>query len=244
MTRVNVQDRELTETVLAEIALQCPFPYHNRRHTEEVIERVSVLASHAQPRLETEETDLLKLAALFHDYGHSGRTIRQTSLSASRPDLSNEEFAAEEARVRLSKDLTAEQLEVVKNLILATSFGQADAKSVYYRPYQPKTLLEKLLALADIGGFQKPFEEWVEESFRVLQEADPATIPPTFERWLETRYGFLNYCLAKVTEVSEHLDSDYASYLSAKPRALVVTLQKSGELFHERFEKVRRERML
>ena len=233
----------MREQVLAEIAIQCPHPYHKRRHTEEVIERVTALASYVRPPLGGQDMELVQLAALFHDYGHCGKTIRQTCAGASRTDLSNEEFAAEEAQRRLSGDLTPEQLDMVKNLILATSFGQADPAFAYHRSYKPVTLLEKLLAFADIASFQKPFEEWMDENLRVLQEADPATIPATFEAWLKTRHGFLGYCRAKLLELEPNIDPPHAINLRSKLDMLCFDLEDSTEPFLARFEAVRDERL-
>lgn len=227
------------EKVLSEIAQQCPWPHHNRRYTEEVVERVTELAHHVRPPLGERDVELLGLAALFHGFGHCGRTIRQTCPGASHTNMSNEEFAALEAERQLSSKLDSHELTVVKRMILATSFGQNNPTFAYYRPYEPVTLLEKLLAFADIAGFQKSFEEWMDESFRVMQEADPATVPETFEAWLKTRNGFLGYCRVKLDKIVPALDPDYASCLSSKLYTMVFALTDGSEAFRGHFEAVR-----
>lgn len=231
--------------ILAEIENQCLYPYHNVGHTREVIERVTELATHVTPPLSAEDVDLITRAATFHDYGHCGQTIRQTCpREVARRDLSNEEYAAEVAAERLSSVYNDGQLAQLRNLILATSFGQANPQFQFYRPYKPETLLEKTLALADIGGFINGFAAWVAESLRVLQEADMSGLPTDFESWQKGRRGFLGYIRGKLQELELHLEPAYYSQLIAKLDHLAHGVDNELESYRSQFDRVRAERFI
>lgn len=61
----------LEREILDEIAEECKEnPYHNVEHTEEVMQRVDVLAAHA--KLPLVKRQLLRIGGLGHDYGHAG----------------------------------------------------------------------------------------------------------------------------------------------------------------------------
>ena len=110
-------------------------------------------------RLDPICAQILELAALFHDYGHAGNTYRQLVPTALRSDLSNEEYSALRADEIVGERLNVQQRVALQGLILATSFGQANLERIpepiretAYRPYQPTTKLEMLLAFADVAG--------------------------------------------------------------------------------------------
>ncbi|MDO8648216.1 MAG: HD domain-containing protein [Candidatus Peregrinibacteria bacterium] len=203
--------------------------YHNDQHTREVIARVKNLASHS--KLSPQQQKLLVLAALFHDYGHAGQTIRQTSPKKDihGEDLSNEEFAARKAREKLGASLSVGQIIRLQEMILRTSFGQNVQGSPHYRDYAPKEDQDTLLALADVGAFmEKSFEQWVEESLRVLVES--AALPQDFAAWKKNRTGFLGgYVRSKLEAVKHQLDEKYYQELAEKLNAMIQKIDTELE---------------
>ena len=230
--------------IFVEIEAQCPHPYHKAGHTREVLERVTELAVHVVPPLVDSQAVILKEAALFHDYGHCGQTIRQTcSRDVPRRDLSNEEYAAEIAVERFRDVYDDWYLTELRSLILATSFGQANPQFQFYRPYKPETLLQKLLALADIGGFVNGFKAWVEESLRVLQEADMSGLPADFESWQKGRRGFVGYIRSKLQELEPNLDPAYYRQLTTKLNEVARGVDNELEAYRSQFDRVRADRL-
>lgn len=230
--------------IFEEIRTQCPHPYHNMRHTFEVVERIRELTTQVTPPLLTEEVDLLIWAATFHDYGHCGQTIRQMcEREVPRRDLSNEEYAATVAVELLHSVYNGEQLAKLRNLILATSFGQTNPQFQYYRPYGPETLLEKLLALADIGGFVNGLEAWVEESVRVLQESDISDFPTDFESWLKNRQGFVEYVRGTLQKLEHHLKPTYYRQLTEQIDEIALGVENGLKGYRSRFDCIRVDRI-
>ena len=153
-------------------------PYHNADHTREVLDRTKEILAF-EPEIPAPEAQAAQFAALFHDFRHTGKTLRQA------PDgLSNEQLASIIADHHAkAKGFSLSQRVLSRGIILGTTFGNPSIK--------PETRLERIVAMADIGGFRKPWDDWVEESARVLQEADPATRPKDLAAWLKGRKGFL-----------------------------------------------------
>ena len=83
----------------------------------------------------------------------------------------------------------------------------------------------------------------MQENFRVLQEADPATVPPTFEAWLKSRFGFIGYCRMKLNEVAGDLNPVYVASLTHALDALVCNLQTRSDHFRKSFYNVRDRRL-
>ena len=128
----------------------------------------------------------------------------------------------------------------VKRLILATSFGQSNPESPHFRAYKPETLPEKVLAFADIAGFMKDFEGWMEENLCVLQEADPETVRDmSFEQWLAGRQNFLAYCRLKLNELEVYLGQQYFKQMHTQIDGHVARLADGAEIYRDRFCAIR-----
>lgn len=139
------------KSILAEIEVQSGNnQYHNHHHTFAVEDRFVFLSQFAS--LTPNEVQQGRFIGLFHDYGHPGKTIRQTvSENIPRKDLSNEEFASLVAHEKLSFfGLHDEEITFVQNGVLGTTFGQMQGE--YARPYKPLGKVGKLIGLADVGG--------------------------------------------------------------------------------------------
>src|SRR3989344_2458567 len=218
--------------------------YHNQNHTIEVEDRFEKLAKEAA--LSDTEIMLGKIRAIFHDYGHAGRTIRQ-DVQINR-DESNEEFAAVEAGKMLKEWLRNKGLEEGKDDqiiayvqfgILGTSFGQTSGK--YERPYKPVDSADKLLAFADIGGFAKGFDGWMKESLNVFRETPFENLPKDADDMIEKRKGFLKYIVAKFNEIKPLLNKqaavDYEKQL--KDVELGLNNRDTTEYYRKEFDTIR-----
>jgi len=190
----------LREKVLADIARDCDKnPYHNRAHTEGVERRFLELAKLAG--FSPSETQIGAIAALFHDYGHAGQTVRQeTSVSLPQKDLSNEEFAALMVDTFLADKMPKDVIAFVQSAILGTSFGQSSGP--YARPYKPQNALEKLVAFADIANFTSTLDEWMEENFNVLRETPSVNTPKSYDEMIIGRNKFLDFVSSKLEDVA------------------------------------------
>jgi hypothetical protein len=231
--------------------------YHEEGHSKEVVMRTGALLDNlADPDMLTDrQKDLVLEAALRHDDDHAGDTYRQRAVGG---ELSNEEVAAAHAIEELRGVATAEELEFVEGLILATSFGQnagaltkefgddEGAKEKMERPYAPATPAQKLLALADIGGFVKGWDEWIDESERlsVEQGGFPGD---SLDDWLANRLGFAQGYIKGLVfpGVRELLKPEYYYELLGRLQEVidtVLSLQKEGEgrdAYAERFAEIK-----
>lgn len=200
----------LVEKLLSEIGNE--HPYHNRRHTEEVMARLEVLMDQCEPELSPRQRQLNLLRALFHDIGHCGRTIRQDCGDTyeepvhDREDVSNEEYAALRVRKELDgkEGVTEDDIVYIQTGILGTTYGQASGP--YKRAYAARSATEKLIAFADVGKVMDipsagaspeeiaaKVDEWIDESFRVTEEMSPGQLPQDFGAFMNARISFLGY---------------------------------------------------
>lgn len=233
------QYEALRGTILAALERDCAEnPYHTAAHTEEVEDRFLGLAAAA--RLNPAARQLGGLGALLHDYGHAGRTIRQeTPATTDRTDLSNEEYAALKADELLKDSLTDAQITTVQVGILGTTFGQGPTSS-HPREYRPLGKVDQLLAFADIAGFTKGFNGWMEESLQVFREMNAAALPATFEDMVKGRVGFLKYIGAKLAEVAPLIGPDQTAELQTQLAAVSTALETGGaEPYRATFEAIR-----
>jgi hypothetical protein len=160
-------------------------PYHNAEHAIEVLGRARKLME--KIILPLSRRQIVELSALFHDYDHCGRTHR------FEPDgLSNEEYACLHAdKYAKSIGFSVHQRILVQGLIIGTTFGNPQIG--------PKTELEKLLAIADVGGFEKSFEKWIEDSANVLKEVPIEKRPASAVEWLNNALNFINWIKERIT---------------------------------------------
>lgn len=230
----------LLSTLREEVLSNLPnHPYHNRAHTEAVMMRMRLIASHTAPFIGKDAAELLEIAALFHDYDHAGRTLRQTVVDT---DQSNEERSVEFMRERLASYLTESEIERIAGAILATAFGQDDESRPYYRSYPADTTEKKLLAFADIASFATmEYDEWTEESLQVLAEFDPDSLPESYEAWQKGRKGFVGYLRMRLAEVTPLLSTGFVASLTLKLGTIedLLTSPAANEKFVSRFDRVR-----
>ncbi len=100
--------------------------YHSPDHTAHVVEKADFICR--QENVGGRDLFLVKVAALFHDIGF----IRQRK--------NHEEVGCEICREKLAKhNFDAKEIEVICGMIMATKI-----------PQNPKTLLEKIVADADL----------------------------------------------------------------------------------------------
>ncbi len=154
-------------------------PYHNVEHTHSVLSRLRVLLSKTQ--LPPGEVQLLEIAALYHDIEHGAQPRQSTN-----GRLSNEERSAIRAdRYAKSAGFSLRQRVTLYGLIIGTTF---------FDPLiQPKTHLEKLLVIADLGGFCESSMEWIRQSLHVTQEKPQDQRAASLEDWYYEQLRFLDY---------------------------------------------------
>ncbi len=164
--------------------------YHNAEHAEEVVMRTRGLVRRIKG-FDANDQKLMLIAAALHDLGHSGTTLRQAS-----DGLSNEEYTAVLAdQILVAHKFSVRQRVQMYGLIMGTTFGNPSIK--------PETKMEKVLSIADVGGFTKPWTQWVEESSFVLHETPIAERPTTIEEWLQGRLKFLAWIESRLNELPE-----------------------------------------
>jgi predicted metal-dependent HD superfamily phosphohydrolase len=98
--------------------------YHNYQHTDEVVQRIAVLANHLNPS----DLVLLKIAGWFHDLGylHSYKEHENKGMLLAENYLKNK--------------LDATRISIITGCIEATKMG-----------FKPRNALEKIIKDADIG---------------------------------------------------------------------------------------------
>jgi hypothetical protein len=185
--------------------------YHNAEHAEEVVMRTRGLVRRIKG-FDSNDQKLMIIAAALHDLGHSGTTKR------SAPDgLSNEEYTAALADQILSAHkFSVRQRVQMYGLIIGTTFGNPSVK--------PETKMEKVLSIADVGGFTKQWTQWVEESSFVLHETPVAERPATIEEWLHGRLKFLAWIESRLSELPE-VEKYWRPYLEEKKQKVNYLLK-------------------
>lgn len=205
--------------------------YHNHHHTFAVEDRFVFLSQFAN--LTENEIQQGRFIGLFHDYGHPGKTIRQTvTEDIPRKDLSNEEYACVVADEILSfYDLRDDEITFVQSGILGTTFGQMQGE--YARPYKPLGKVGKLIALADVGGFlHQTYDERIQESLNVLREAN--TAPESFEAFIAGEVGFLKFIRMRVKDVEEYIGSEKTTEFLQVLDGIERWLVSGGASHHEK----------
>lgn len=161
--------------------------YHSPEHTKYVLEKAEFLAE--QEGVSGRDLFLLKVAALYHDLGF----IKDRE----EHELKSCEIAEKE----LSEyDVSPEENNKICSMIMATKI-----------PQQPKTLLERILADADLEYLgTESFPEISEDLYRELLHDKPNL---SRQEWNEIQIKFLkehsyhtNYCQIHCEAVkAEHL---------------------------------------
>lgn len=212
--------------------------YHNKQHAEDVATNLqTLLANLENTNLFSDKIKLLLVeCALRHDDGHSGNTFRQDVFSDDdliSDDLSNEEYAVILLEEDFRGKLNIEDINFMVAHILATSFGQNDIskfpknKEHYYRSYEPKTDSQKLLALADVMGFNKGWDKWVEDSF-CLYEESKQSVPDNVDEWIKRQKNFVNNYIQPLLKSVENLLKQ--EYITQLKRELDIISQRLLEL--------------
>jgi predicted metal-dependent HD superfamily phosphohydrolase len=106
--------------------LNVKYLYHDSRHTEDVIRQCQEIAY--REGVTSEEIDLLKLAALYHDLGF---LVQRANHEAAGVEI----FLSEAA----DSEISTEDKEHIARLIMVTKI-----------PQQPKTMLESIICDADL----------------------------------------------------------------------------------------------
>jgi hypothetical protein len=123
--------------------------------------------------------------------------------------------------------LSTGQRIILQGLILSTSFGQSiDALTNngknnsteellnLSRPYKPHSNAEKLLAFADIGRFILGPQIHFEGSLHLLRETK--TIPSSFEDWIQSEKGFIEFVANRFDEIKDMLTPDGQKHVEAQ----------------------------
>jgi adenylate cyclase len=123
-----VKFEDLNDYVLDRLERELPkhLYYHNYKHTIDVTIGVEIIGY--GEGVGEEDMLLLKTAALFHDFGQVEGAIDHEERSCKIAEEVLPEFGYDE-----------KQLEIIKGIIMATKL-----------PPQPKTLLEEIIADADL----------------------------------------------------------------------------------------------
>ncbi len=169
--------------------------YHNYQHTKAVIRRTKTLCSQLTTPFSSEDQQLLEVAALMHDYDHSGTLRRNQRQDLELHTLSNEEFAALKADELFREHLDKSQREKLKSLILATTFFQIQKQDVIStksnNPYDAFHKEEKILIFADLGGFIDGFQFFFLDGINVISELQPHERPADYQHFLLFLASFL-----------------------------------------------------
>jgi hypothetical protein len=198
-------------------------PYHNSEHLEEVVGRLKYLIEKLGGVIE-EEKNLLLFSTAFHDYGHRGKNKDRIV-----DGLTNEEFAAREAdKFAKRVGFSVKQRLVIYDLIISTTFGDSNIS--------PQTRLEKILSMADIGGFTKSWEQWIYDGVDILRES--VVVPNNLEEWVENRLGFIAWIEEKLNNLPEAKDL-WGKHLTEKKEILSGLL--TGEEDNPNMDIIRRE---
>ena len=169
--------REMTTTMISSVSSYCTdllttskckdLPFHNLHHTKEVVQNVNYLC--AAMDINQEDTDLLIVAAWFHDSGHIIKYIGH-----------------EEESQKIAKEwLIKEQYPIEKiNQVLACI-------AVTQLPQQPKNLLEQIICDSDL--YHLSLGEYCHLQFQLREEFKRVFKKEyTDIKWMEENVGFVH----------------------------------------------------
>ncbi|NOY14827.1 MAG: hypothetical protein GXP43_01265 [bacterium] len=172
----------LVEKLLSHKDKQIPLVYHNKAHTLNVLDRLNLLLK--IHRLTNDQTrSLLRLAALFHDFSphtyNPNPLVLAEFIAATEADL----FAR-----RINLSLTDRLF--IQEAILSTRF---DTKPLLFEGL--------LLHAADLAGFIKPWEGWLQESSSLIQEMSPHLKLRNLSDWQTFSLNFLHRAYPRIQSV-------------------------------------------
>lgn len=142
------------------------YTYHSLRHTLDVIEQSIIIAK--EESLSEEEIDILKIAALFHDFGYI-RTRKEHEMHSA-------EIFKEYAQ---RYDLPSKTQDIVSGCILATKI-----------PQSPKAHIEQVLCDADLDYLGR--EDFVEIGEALYTEMHACSEITDRESWNLLQVKFLS----------------------------------------------------
>jgi len=187
-------------------------PYHNVNHTINVYKRVVHLLK--KSKLNKSDAMIVRIAALFHDYEHG---IRDGKIP--RDGLTFEERSAIKADKFVKKlGFSMNQRLKLYGAILSTTFSNPNI--------HPSTPMEKLLVIADLGGFMNTNERWLIESYHVTQEIPQLQRPATLKEWLGEQKKFLAYVSMRLPAEAKNLR--WQNELTKKKKLIQRLLAKPG----------------
>jgi hypothetical protein len=179
------------EIIYRDLEDYCPFPYHNRFHTEHVFDltvRIVKPLVHAG-RLNEGDLFVAGNSALNHDMRREISGIIQTM----DKNISNEEIASLKQIEDDFYEVRPKYILRTTSCNLATTFGQGHPKDDTAREYVIESDVEAIVTFADISGFthkkgiQKSFQAFFNDSINILKELPASKAMewyPDFESWI------------------------------------------------------------
>jgi hypothetical protein len=163
-----IKFEDLNDYVLDRLERELPkhLYYHNYKHTIDVTIGVEIIGD--GEGVGEEDMLLLKTAALFHDFGQVEGAVGHEERSC---------IIAEEILPDFGYD--KEQIEIVKGIIMATKL-----------PPQPKTLLQEIIADADLDYLGR--RDMVPVSDTLYQELKVQGLIGSFNDWNKLQVKFLS----------------------------------------------------
>ena len=139
--------------------------YHGAHHTLDALKTCKVYLKHND--INTHDAKLLRLAVLLHDIGFIETTDEHERKGA-------------EIAIRLlsAHDFSAQDMDVIKGLILTTKI-----------PQQPKTLLEKIICDVDLDYLGR--SDFYEISDQLFRELKALSIIKDIDQWNKVQIKFL-----------------------------------------------------
>ncbi|PJE75690.1 hypothetical protein COV04_03775 [Candidatus Uhrbacteria bacterium CG10_big_fil_rev_8_21_14_0_10_48_11] len=214
-------------------------PYHNEGHGRDVDKRFETLL--ATFDLPNWQRAAYRLIPATHDLYHSGEMKR-----VADDGLSNEEIAAVAGDgFAEEKGFSPYQRAILYGGNIGSTFGNPEV--------HPETTIEKVFALADVGGFTKTWDDWIEESGNVLAEQSAEKHITSPKEWLNSQQAFIEYCEGLLDDVRKEtlgnnrmitVLSNWGRHLEEKKRTVETLLglaakEDGSETKHQRWSAVK-----
>ena len=175
--------------------------YHNIKHTIDVVTEVELIGW--AEGLKEEEILLLKLAALFHDSGHTVdyKEHEMHGTKIARQILTNYKYPQE-------------QIETVCRLIMSTKF-----------PPEPTDILEQVICDSDLDYLGR--SDFIPVSNTLFQELKERNMIGTFDEWNQLQLDFIGKH-QYYTETALHLREVNKQSQIERLEKLLQTSEKTG----------------